>query len=579
MPHLYPTARLTIRGVCTGNCSLSEGVANELNAQFAQAHFVTYEEPCQSSGGAPIKYFASVPIGARGIPHNFTVGMHSAMQPHAEFLETARELTGRTERPTVDSVMVLPFSAWTQALRPDVEEKFDASLRGCFREELEVTVATGRAHLPDATAEAAAIVTEPLFRRPQQVSSGDCPFATAYEAVDTFFNAANTLALLARTCAHADNPNATDAQCIAHLHSVVDHFALTSAKHGSRRPHAGPRACDAAWAADALVLLNVMYPTTLTVGDDALLQGIAMAAPYVHNQLRGGHGVAGLYLSDVATTTMEERNAVRKFWRAFRRDDPSRCAWKWGVAPLLEVLLANNGSHNPSPHVRRRVKEALESAARAVWLVHSPDGVERPPEGNPASEVASPMHLARHQIDPVFAGNGELGIAQRGALIGIKPHSYRQVLAELCGAHIPDVDCNVTLNEGGLGLRVSSDPMILDKDGEERTDKSVSPIQTEGDEVAYGKRSDKKTGSIKQKQGWDRNAQRMAPLFTAVEPPRPAAVRARGEFGFSGAFKEEAAAMAAASGAQLQPERQTEAQRLLFRAAEGGVAKRVNARL
>ena len=101
---------------------MSEGVANELNAQFAQAHFVTYEEPNPSKSSAPLKYFAPTPIGARGIPHNFIVGVHSAMQPHAEFLETARKLTGRGDRPTVDSVMVLPFSAWTQALRPDVEE-------------------------------------------------------------------------------------------------------------------------------------------------------------------------------------------------------------------------------------------------------------------------------------------------------------------------------------------------------------------------------------------------------------------------------------------------------------------------
>lgn len=561
---------------------MSEGVANELNAQFAQAHFVTYEEPGPSKSSAPLKYFAPTPIGARGIPHNFIVGVHSAMQPHAEFLETARKLTGRGDRPTVDSVMVLPFSAWTQALRPDVEEKFDASLRGCFREELEVTVGTGRAHLPDATAEADAIVTEPLFRRPQQVSSGDCPFATAYEAVDTFFNAANTLALVARCCGHAHDATATSCACVARLHAVVDSFALKRETSEHKRPLCGKEPCDAAWAADALVLLNVMYPTTLTVGDDALLPGVAKTAPFVQQLLRGDGGckaVRHLYLSDVATTTTEERNEVRKFWRAFRRDDPSRCAWKWGVAPLLEALLANNGSHNQSRDVRKRVKEALENAARAVWLVHSPDGVERPPRGNPAAEVSSPMHLARHQIDPTFVGNEELGIVQRGALIGIKPHSYRQVLAELCGAHIPDVECNVALNEGGLGLRVSSDPMILDRDGEERTDKSVSPIQTEGDEVGYGKRSDKKVGSINQKQGWDKNAQRMAPLFTAVEQPRPAAVRARGEFGFSGAFKEEAAAIAAATGAQVQPEQQNEAQRLLFKAAEGGVAKRVNARL
>lgn len=571
-------------GVCTGNCALSEEVANDLHQEFCNAHFVTYEE--SGADGEQTKYFTPMPIGTRGIPHNFIVGVHSAMEPHAEFLETARRLTGRTERPTVDSVMVLPFSRWTQALRPDVEEKYDASLRGCFREEIETTVSTGRAHLPDATAEQLAIVTEPLFRRPQQVSSGDCPFATAYEAVDTFFNAANTLALLARCCGRAHSPGASSRECVERLHAVLTHFTLARETSDDKRALYGRSSCDAAWASDALVLLNVMYPTTLTVGDDALLPGIAKAAPYVQQMLRGNggaHAIVNIYLGDISAVTPEEREAVRQFWRAFRRSDPQRCAWKWGVAPLLEALLDHNGSHSSSnptvENVQKVVKEALETAVRAVWLVHSPDGLKRPPDGNPAAEVPSPMHLARHQIDPVFAGNAELGIQQRGALIGIKPHSYRQVLAELCGAHIPDVDCNVTLNEGGLGLRVSSDPMILGEDGEERTDKSVSPIQTEGDEVGYGKRIDKKIGSIKQKHGWDKNAKRMAPLFTAVEPPRTAAVRSRGEFGFSGAFKEEAAEMAAATASQVKPEQQRQAAGLMAQAADVTVAKQVNARL
>jgi hypothetical protein len=112
------------------------------------------------------------------------------------------------------------------------------------------------------------------------------------------------------------------------------------------------------------------------------------------------------------------------------------------------------------------------------------------------------------------------------------------------GSRINEVVCNVALNEGGMGLRVSSDPTILDEEGKERTDKSISPVQTEGDESAYGKRRDKLTGAIAQKYAWDCNALLCKPLFTAIEPPRNAEIRGRGEFGFSQFFQTENAKMA-----------------------------------
>lgn len=499
--------------------------------------------------------------------------MHKLLTPHAEFLETARRLTKREHCDTVDSVMVLPFSAFTQALRVDLEERFDASLRGCFREEAETHVASGRAHLVDATSEDRAIVTEPLFRRPMQVGSGDCPFGTAYEAVDTFFNACNTLALCARSCCRVNRPDATPQECVAHLHAVVCRFVSAKAS----TPPADSRTCDASWAADALLLLNVLYPSELLVGEDAITPAIAMLAPFVQYRLREKGRVDTVLANGADVLDVE---AVRRFWSAFDRGDAERCAWKWGVGPFLELLIEHNGSHRTPEPVIARFRTGLERAVRAVWLVHSPDGVARPPAGehkHPASEAASPAHLARHHIDPVFAGSEEEGVAQRGALVGIKPHSYRQVLAEMLGSHIPDVECNVALNEGGLGLRVSSDPMILDKDGEERTDKSVSPVQTEGDELAYGKRSDKKVGSRRQKHAWDRNALLCKPLFTAIETPLPAARRGRGEFGFSGAFREQAAELAAAH--QPSTAEFLRADAIMKNAATPTVAKAVNARL
>ena len=61
----------------------------------------------------------------------------------------------------------------------------------------QLSAATGRSYLPDATDEDAALLREPLFARPTQASIGDNPFNTAYEHMDSFWNAANALAVCA----------------------------------------------------------------------------------------------------------------------------------------------------------------------------------------------------------------------------------------------------------------------------------------------------------------------------------------------------------------------------------------------
>lgn len=86
---------------------------------------------------------------------------------------------------------------------------------------------------------------------------------------------------------------------------------------------------------------------------------------------------------------------------------------------------------------------------------------------------------------------------------------------------------------GGLSLRVSSAADILEASGRERTSKSISPVQTEADEAAFGTRQDKLTGCALQRQAWDDNALYLAPVFTAVSEPLPKTQRLRGEFGMA----------------------------------------------
>ena len=77
--------------------------------------------------------------------------------------------------------------------------------------------------------------------------------------------------------------------------------------------------------------------------------------------------------------------------------------------------------------------------------------------------------------------------------------------------------------------------IILDAQGRPRTSKAISPIQREGDHVAFGSRDAKLRGAMLQKQAWDRNALLLEPLFADVCLPRQEEARFQGEFGVADA--------------------------------------------
>ena len=510
-----------------GNCTLSQEVADRMSLAFAKAHYVCLG---QEHG----RLYTEVPVCTRGIPHSFVPGVHAMTTHYVGFLETRRVVASRQAADVVDSICCLPFSPFTQVLRPDLEPSLDASLRTCFREEMESSVATGRAHLVNSTAEDMAIVTEPLFRRPCQAISSDCPFATSYEAMDSFFNACNAIALVATTLSRLASGEAqSPSECVARLHSAITRFVRDSPEAAARQGDAGCAAAAAAefaWAADGLLLINALYPTSTVVGEHAIASGIAKAPPHCQRLLAAGHTTPDRFCLEAAELRDGELQEARRYWAAFCRKQKGTCAWRNGLAPLLKLIIAHDGSHQLSLQTVARFRTALETAVRAVWLVHSPDGVARPPAACAAAEASGPDELNRHHIDPVFVGSEEDGLVQRGCLVGLKPHSYRQVLAQMLGAFLPGVVCNVAINEGGLSLRVSSDPTILDRRGQPRTAKSISPAQTEGDESAYGLRQDRIVGAVAQKKAYDANALLGLPLFTAVCPPADEATRMRGAY-------------------------------------------------
>ena len=108
------------------------------------------------------------------------------------------------------------------------------------------------------------------------------------------------------------------------------------------------------------------------------------------------------------------------------------------------------------------------------------------------------------------------------------------------GADIDAVLCQVARNEGGLSLRVSSAADILDAAGKLRSDKSISPVQTESDESAFGTREDKIVGCRDQRAAWDANVCYLAPIFGEVRPPLPRERRLRGVHGRAFAMQQQA---------------------------------------
>ena len=271
---------------------------------------------------------------------------------------------------TVDSVLVLPFGPFSQSLAPDVDSTADSSLRTCFRETANSSVANGRAYLPNSTSDQDAIVREPLFRRPCQVSCGDCPFATSYEAVDTFFNCASTLALLAQLAARQAGQDTSTKACLSYIHACISRFVDCDDELDS---------ISAAWAADALLLLNVLYPSNTEVGQDALLDAVAAFPPACQSAL----GAAHVFSAADAGVEDADIQAAVTFWDSFRRGG-AYCAWDSGIAPLLELILMHNGSHNTPSCELDKFRSRLETAVRAVWLVYSANGTD-PPIDHPTS--------------------------------------------------------------------------------------------------------------------------------------------------------------------------------------------------
>ena len=453
-----------------GSMTLSTKVADQLAARLAHCYHVEVGE----------KKYAVAPVSTRGIPHGYVAGVHKVLDDYVDALRRVADDQGRGSSNTCEGLFCLPYAAFTQALRPDVEATADSTLRYCFRNPHEVSCVTGRSYLCDATAEEDAIVTEPLFRRPCQCSVGDNPFSTSYPYVDSVFNAMNALSLIARECGGVDE-----------LHGLI-----CTLHNNERHRSSGP--C-LTWAADACVLLfGVIFPNTHAIAEPVVSQSYARLLPALAKVERGA--ACDWTLDELIGE--ELAGQARSMWKRCTRPHAHLCPWRVGIAPFLSIIMRKMGSHHNTPSELGEFRTALNTlCSKCAWLFYSEDGLKPPAPPNPASGCKTMNDVRRPTLDPIFVACGDsLSTNPRGGLVGLHPFQLRQIYSLMLGAHLVDeVQC--VRNEGaharararsrsctrasfifrfprsrtgGLLLRESSLSTILEKDGSKRSAKGIA---------------------------------------------------------------------------------------------------------
>ena len=514
-----------------GTVSLGQEMADELCETASNSHFIPVGD----------SHYAVAPIQTRGIPHGFVPGLHTVLNDFHDAIETYRELTNRSDEPTVDGLFALPFSAFTQALAPDVESTVDLTIRHAFRDPAQCSVVHGRSYLSDTTSEDAAIFTEPLWRRPCQVCTHDNPFATAYGYADSMFNACCLISVMIVDIGNRRQIFDPELQ-VKYFHEFICRAVFTDSAPASTPDPASsassassPSSPSYLWACDFLVLLfGVIYPASHAIDQEVVPIEISTLASRMatkcKKQEKRGQAPVGVAFGDLLLP--ESVAKIQDLWGRFSKRNAKQCAWKNGIEALLILLVKNKGSHDVCRGMVDQMRSAVDAIPRSAWLVYSVDGSTPPAHPNPLCECASPEHVQRTHLDPIFCAMGtDLELEPRGALVGLQPFQMRQIYALMLGSHLKNAKPQVVRNEGGLNLRLSSAADILEQDGRQRSEKAISPLQVEADFDAFGNRDSKLYGAALQRSAWDKNVKLLSPILTRLQPPQDTTRRSRGEWG------------------------------------------------
>lgn len=474
-------------------------MADEYCEALGHKHYVKVTE----------EFYDSIPVETRGIPHLAIPGVHAFLDEMYDGMQTLRsKLSEVVDFSTVQSIACLPFTPFAQALAPGTTPELDQTSGFAFRNRADQVDLDGRCFLIESTVEDLALLKEPLFPRPQIVDASDNPFESADDHMETFFNAAATIALIIKT-------NFGDiANDLGVVRQTLECFS------GKR-----PSCAKMHVAADIAVLINACYPTVFGVARPHILQALAKAPSMAHRaakrQQASGKQVEGLRLSDMglpATEVCEAQHYLTVFTELVMVD----------FGKLVSELMVLDGRYDLSVFQHQRMHHLLCNAVRAAWFFASPDPVNGIVPSNPRHplyNVAAPSLINSRHVNMMIVDreNVEEGtwMKARGALVGMTPGGYRQLLSLLIAASTMEVDVQVCRNVGGLLLRPSAAPDILTEHGKPRSDKAISPLGVEGDALSWGSREGKLRNCKRQRAAWKANLRGIMPLCVEVRSPLP----------------------------------------------------------
>ena len=530
-----------------GTMWMSQDVADEMATELTQSKNWWIDV-----GGGVI---APRPVETRGVPWGLIPGVHAALRHYAAATELVRDLASPAtsaaggDLPSdsfVTDLVVFPVSPLAEQCAPDCRPgEGDVGYRWCTRRRRDGRQhSSGRTVNPDETDEDLAISNSRRLRTPGKSNAWDDPFASASDEVCSFYLWATVLAALSRQCAppgaspaagvralklalraYLCRPKGAVATAIERLRASRDCSEATAEASVRCRCHPV--------AARAAVALSAMYPSTWGLDESIVHPGLASAAPAcaqcVAAQRGAGHRPVGLSVWQmVGEEQLDEADAAsaERWWSAFDRADPARCAWEYGVGPLLVEVAATGSSHDLSPEDRRRMCRLLDRSICAAFLVHSPDGQAPPAPPCPLSNIGAPEHVRRDHVDPIHVTRFD-DEQPRAGVVGQLRFQARQILVALESGHL-GVRAQAARLFGQLTKRPSSNPEIVDQFGRPRTDKANSHLNQDRNHLAYGTIEKRKESCALQREAWDSNARILQRAMTAIDPPLPKARRDRG---------------------------------------------------
>ena len=439
------------------------------------------------------------PRETRGEPHGLIVGVHAALSRLVDALEAVDAARG-SRTPSTTEVLAYESSKFDQFPPVPCTSDFSTCQRTAGLKRL-ANPSSGMAELIGGTDARDALAIGPLFP-PTDASrgmhrSGASHLSAAHQAI----TAVALVALLFRGADEcATSLNAIDRLFLAMRGYILD-------KPGDVCPNA--EALSICW-----IYLNVIFSNGVVLGDEVIDAAFAETHTLTAKQKNSN---LNTILSSMQDSSRLSKSAAAFTAPFFRKNGVFDC-----LRPLLVLLLDKVDAPDDGRAAKQQRQAVLQTALMSGrWQFDSVDGTAAPKSPSIIAGLADHTHINRNHCDYLFVDDEKRKLLARSSIIGILPFQLRQITMLLMGANLTNIKVQVLRNLGQLVVRGSSDPTILQFNGDHRQCKQSSPVQLQGDFSLNGTMEGRISTSFRSRRAFDGNFKLLTPLFTPVQKPMP----------------------------------------------------------